>query len=424
MRFLIIVAFLIQASFSFAQSSDTNPFTVVIDAGHGGKDPGAVGKKSYEKNIALSIAMKLGYYIESLMPDVRVIYTRKSDIFIDLDVRADIANKANADLFMSIHVDGVGTPNASGTSTYVMGITKNKTNLALAKKENKVIELEKGYSEKYKGFDPNNPIDEIKFSAVQGAYIKQNLKMASKVQDQFRSRANRRDRGVHPAPFLVLWQTTMPSVLVETGFITNPKEEEFLNTAYGQDILASAIFRAFKDYKIETEASTTSNYDNVSDDFSLKVSSSRKAETEKKDTPPVKKDTPPVKITKPIAEKTQTKSSINTRTTAKTGTKTNTKTKARTKAKTNSGLEFRVQVLASQNQIPLNSKAFKGYKTFEETREGIYYKYLSAAKSSYYESSLVRKQLQKSFPGAFIVAFKNGKKIPLGEAIKEDKKIH
>lgn len=408
---LIIIAIFTQPSLSFAQSSDPNPFTVVIDAGHGGKDPGAVGKKSYEKNIALSIALKLGYYIESLMPDVRVIYTRKTDVFIDLDVRAGIANKSNADLFMSIHVDGVGTPNASGTSTYVMGITKNPTNLALAKKENKVVEYEKDYTRKYQGFDPNNPTDEIKFNLVQRADQKQSLTIASEVQSQFRSRAKRRDRGVHPAPFLVLWQTTMPSVLVETGFITNPKEEEFLNTVYGQDLLASAIFRAFKNYKNEIEASTASNYIQEPDEFSLNVSSSRKVDkadppkttdSSKKDNS-VKKDNTPVKANTPVKENSSVK--------AKT-----------TKSKTE--LEFRVQILASQKQIPQNSSAFKGYTKIKEIREGIYYKYLTAAKPNYAASSLVRKQLLKSFPGAFIVAFMNGEKIPLGEAIKEDNKIH
>jgi len=367
---LIFLTFWAHFSLSFSQSSGSNPFTLVIDAGHGGKDPGAVGKKSYEKNIALAIAIKLGSYIESRMPDVKVIYTRKTDVFIDLDVRAGIANNANADLFLSIHVDGIGTPNAYGTSTYVMGITKNKTNLALAKKENKVIELEKDYTEKYQGFDPNNPTDEIMYSAVQGAYIKQSLKMASRVQDQFRTRAKRRDRGVHPAPFLVLWKTTMPSVLIENGYITNPREEDFLNTVYGQDIMASAIYRAFIEFKTDTEARTASNYTYVSDETGNNDDTS---------------------IIAPMSKPE---------------------------------LEFRVQILASRNRIPANSKVFKGYRTFEETRDGIYYKYTSAPKLSYEESSLIRKQLLKSFPGAFIVAFKNGKKIPLQEAIEEEKKIH
>lgn len=415
---LIIVAFFFHPSQSSAQSSDNNPFTIVIDAGHGGKDPGAVGKKSYEKNIALSIALKLGYYIESLMPDVKVIYTRKTDVFIDLDVRAGVANKANADLFMSIHVDGVGTPNASGTSTYVMGITKNPTNLALAKKENKVVEFEKDYTKKYQGFDPNNPIDEIKFNLVQRADRNMSLDLASEVQDQFRSRAKRRDRGVHPAPFLVLWQTTMPSVLVETGFITNPKEEEFLNTVYGQDLLASAIFRAFKNYKIAAEASTASNYTPVTDEFSLNTSSSRKAEADI--TKPAEKKKETLKPSKEIPKKEKKSVPLKTKE-AETTKKDNPQIKA-TQSKTD--LEFRVQVMASQKRIPLNSKAFKGYKTFEEVREGIYFKYLSVARPSYAESSVLRKQLLKSFPGAFIVAFRNGKKIPLSEAIKEEKKIH
>lgn len=415
---LIIVAFFFHPSLSSAQSSDNNPFTIVIDAGHGGKDPGAVGKKSYEKNIALSIALKLGYYIESLMPDVRVLYTRKTDVFIDLDVRADIANKANADLFLSIHVDGFASQNPYGTSTFVMGITKNKINLELAKKENKVIEFEEGYIQKYQGYDPNDPTSLIQFTLQQSLYEKQSLEMAAMVQDQFRSRAKRRDRGVHPAPLLVLWQTTVPSVLIETGFITNPREEEFLNTVYGQDLLASAIFRAFKDYKTESEARTASNDILVSDEFSLNTSSSRKAEADVLKPAEKKKETE--NTSKEIPKKEKKSVPLKTKE-AETTKKDNPPIKT---TQSKAGLEFRVQVMASQNRIPLNSKAFKGYTTFEEFREGIYFKYLSVARSSYAGSSVVRKQLLKSFPGAFIVAFRNGKKIPLSEAIKEDKKIH
>ncbi|MEA1878008.1 MAG: N-acetylmuramoyl-L-alanine amidase [Bacteroidota bacterium] len=415
---LIIVAFFFYPSQSSAQSSDNNPFTIVIDAGHGGKDPGAVGKKSYEKNIALSIALKLGYYIESLMPDVRVMYTRKTDVFIDLDVRADIANKANADLFLSIHVDGFASQHPYGTSTYVMGITKNKINLELAQKENKVIEFEEGYIQKYQGYDPNDPASLIQFTLQQSLYEKQSLEMAAMVQDQFRSRAKRRDRGVHPAPLLVLWQTTVPSVLIETGFITNPREEEFLNTVYGQDLLASAIFRAFKDYKIEYEARTASNDISGPDEFSLNTSSSRKTEAAALKAAEKKRET--LKPSKEIPKKEKESVPLKTKE-EETTIKDNPPVKA---TQSKNGLEFRVQVMASQNRIPINSKAFKGYTTFEEIREGIYFKYISIAKSSYSESSVVRKQLLKSFPGAFIVAFRNGKKIPLREAIKEDKKIH
>lgn len=376
---LLFCYFYSMQSSVMAQPSEPNSFTIVIDAGHGGKDPGAVGKKSYEKNIALAIARKLGYYIDKSMPEVKVIYTRKTDVFIDLDVRASIANRVNADLFLSIHVDGIGTPNAYGTSTYVMGITKNETNLALAKKENSAIEYEQDYSDKYQGFDPGDLESNIIFQLAQQEYQDQSLNMASMVQNQFRNKAKRRDRGVHPAPFLVLWKATMPRILIETGFITNPKEEAFLNTDYGQDLIAHSIFTAFKEYKTKTDARTVS----IVSGESNKIDFDKISTQERKEEPPF--------ISTNVVK---------------------------------SEFVFRVQILASTSKIPKTYSVFKGYKTFEEFREGAYYKYLSPPKKTYSEAQKIRKDLVKSFPGAFIVAFRNGKKISLQEAIEEDKKIH
>lgn len=394
---LLVIFLLVNLGMSRAlsQTSGSPSFTVVLDAGHGGKDPGAVGKKSYEKNLALAIVKKLGSYIEDQMPDVKVIYTRKTDVFIDLDVRASIANKANADLFLSVHVDGIGTPNAYGTSTYVMGVTKNETNLALAKKENKVIEFEKDYSEKYSGFDTDSPLNEIILRAVQKAYENQSLDMASRVQDQFRTRANRKDRGVHPAPFLVLWQTTMPSVLIETGFITNPKEEEFLNSSYGQDLMASAIFRAFKEYKEGTIARTISEGSLLADDQPSVKTPAVSSPTQDSSTKEAILSKETVNDTKYVAPKTKT-----------------------------STLVFKVQVLASGTPIPASSKVFKGHTGFQEIKEGGFYKYVTPGKSSYSEALAERKNLLNSFPGAFIIALKDGIKIPLPQAIEEDKKNH
>ncbi len=225
--------------------------TVVIDAGHGGKDPGAIGRFSKEKNITLAIALKVGYYIKRCCPDVKVIYTRTKDVFVPLYKRAEIANKAKADLFISIHVNSSKNHRVYGASTYVMGLHKDKDNLRVAMQENRSILYEKDYKKHYQNFDINSPEAYIIFSLYQNAYLDLSLQFAQLVQNQFSQRAKRRDLGVHQAGFVVLWRTTMPSVLIEVGYISNPAEERFLNSKYGQDIIASAIYRAFKQYKFK-----------------------------------------------------------------------------------------------------------------------------------------------------------------------------
>ena len=226
---------------------------MVIDPGHGGKDPGALGKHVKEKDVVLAVGLKLGKYIEENFKDVQVIYTRKTDVFIPLHERADIANKNKADLFISIHANSLPGSSATGTETFVMGEYKNSSNLEVAKKENAVITLEDDYSTRYEGFDPNSNDSYIIFSLLQKTYLYQSLEFAGFVQDQFRERVQRIDRGVKMAGFIVLWKTTMPSVLVETGFLTSSKEESFLGSDQGQDYIASAIFRAFKAYKQKIE---------------------------------------------------------------------------------------------------------------------------------------------------------------------------
>lgn len=228
--------------------------TVVIDAGHGGKDPGTHGVYLKEKDVALKIALKVGAYIEKNLPGVKVIYTRKKDIYLGLDQRADIANKAKADLFICIHANAVPREEIYGTETYVMGLHKSEGNLDVAKRENAVILLDNNYQERYEGFDPNNPESYILFSLTQSAYQESSLKFAEKVESQFKRRLGRKSHGVKQAGFLVLWRTAMPSVLIEVGFLTNKKEEKFLGEANGQDLIASGIYRAFKDYKAQVEA--------------------------------------------------------------------------------------------------------------------------------------------------------------------------
>ncbi len=251
--FLLLAISLLTSS-SSQQNSQFTVKTIVIDAGHGGKDPGTHGEFSKEKDVVLKVAKRLGGYIEEYLPDVKVIYTRSGDKFIDLEERALIANRNNADVFISIHANAVSRNSIYGTETYVMGLDKSEGNFEIAKRENSVILYEENAEERYEGFDPNSPESIILLSLTQSAYIENSLYLASKVEEQFKERAGRRSRGVRQAPFWVLWRTTMPSILVEIGYLTNPKEEKDLNDSSIQGNIASGIFRAFRDYKNEIEA--------------------------------------------------------------------------------------------------------------------------------------------------------------------------
>jgi N-acetylmuramoyl-L-alanine amidase len=229
--------------------------TVVIDAGHGGKDPGAIGPgKTNEKDVALAVALKLGEYIHANFPDVNVIYTRKTDVFIELHERAEIANKNKADLFIAIHCNSTPTPTAYGTSTYVLGLHRTEANLEVAKRENSVILLEDDRDKNYE-FDPNSPEGHIMMSMKQNAFLDQSIDMASKIEGQYEGGAKRKSLGVKQAGFYVLYKTAMPSILSEIGFISNPTEEKFLASEKGQEMIAASLFKAFKDYKFEMENS-------------------------------------------------------------------------------------------------------------------------------------------------------------------------
>jgi N-acetylmuramoyl-L-alanine amidase len=227
---------------------------VVIDPGHGGSDQGTKGLISKEKDVSLQIALELGRIIHENLPDVEVIFTRKTDRAVDLNERARIANRENADVFISIHCNSAPNKSVFGTETFVMGLNKVAGNFEVAKRENAVILLEDDYDEKYEGFDPNKEESYIMFNMYQKAFLRNSLSLAAKIEDQFANRVSRKSRGVKQGPFLVLWRTSMPSVLVETGFLSNDKEEKYLNDKLGRVYIASAIYRALKDYKDEIEA--------------------------------------------------------------------------------------------------------------------------------------------------------------------------
>ena len=263
---LCVIGFFFLPATVHAQDSQRSVLkTVVLDPGHGGRDFGAVGRNSREKDIVLDVALRLGKMINDKYPDVEVIYTRRTDVFIEVDRRGDIANKANADLFISIHANSVaqGSRCPAGTETFVMGNSNSAANMEVARRENSVILLEEDHTQRYEGFDPNRAESHIIFSLQQHAYLNQSIAFAGEVQNQFKNTANRVDRSVKQANFLVLWRTAMPSVLVEVGFICNAEEERYMNSEAGKNQLAGSIFQAFSSYKSKIEDRSLFNPGNI-----------------------------------------------------------------------------------------------------------------------------------------------------------------
>jgi N-acetylmuramoyl-L-alanine amidase len=353
---LVLFLFIIKPGMS-QNGNPADSWVVVIDAGHGGNDPGAVSKNIYEKDITLAITLKLGKYIETL-DNVKVLYTRSTDIFIDLNKRPQFANDNKADVFISIHANFAESSKVKGTETFIMGSSKNDQNLQVAMKENSVITLEKDYSTKYQGFDPSSTESYIIFSINQNEYTGQSLEFAGLVQDQFRIRAGRIDRSVKQDGFLVLWGTSMPSILVETGFITNPDEVKYLCSEQGEDMIASAMFRAFRDYK--------NTIDKKSGFSSDKKTDSTKAQI----------DNPGI-------------------------------------------ITFTIQIASSATSKELKPENFKGLNDVIEINEGDSYKYTTGNFGIYDEAVKQRKKLSNKFPDAFVIAVKNNKIVPLQEALED-----
>ena len=256
LRSLFILAVVLSCGFTMRADDDGMVRTIVIDAGHGGKDPGTRGKISKEKDVVLDLALQVATKIKTEMPEIRVILTRNSDRFVELRDRSSIANRKKADLFISIHCNASPSSKAvHGTETFAMGLHKSTENLAVAKRENAVILQEKDYEKKYEGFNLNSPLAYIMLANRQNAYLASSLAFADGVERQFKKHAKRSSRGVKQAGFLVLWQTAMPSILIEAGFLSNVEEEKYLNTEEGQEEIAESIFRAFQQYKKDVEAS-------------------------------------------------------------------------------------------------------------------------------------------------------------------------
>jgi len=351
--------------------------TVVLNAGHGGTDPGCHGNKYLEKEVALSITLKVGKYIEENIKDVKVVYTRKTDVFVPLAEIASHANKNNADLFVCIHCNAAVNKQVFGSETYVMGLHKTKGNLDVAKRENSAILYEDDYKQKYDGFDPNSDEANIIFNMYQNAFLEHSLRYASKVQAEFKKNKNLTDKGVKQAGFLVLWKTSMPSVLIETGFLTNAEEEKYLGSIKGQDQIAFAIYKAFKSYKAEVEG-----YDAGSENEVRPQITEEQIEVFDEHILEAPKDT-----VKQEAPKIDPK------------------------------LIFKIQVANSSKKIPLNVAKFKELKNVEEFEENKAYKYLTGNFKTMEDAFEEQRRLRKlGFEDAFTVAFQNNKKISIKEA--------
>lgn len=382
--------------------------TVVINAGHGGTDPGCHGVKHWEKDVTLAISLKLGKYIEQNLPDVKVHYTRTTDIFVPLNDIAAHANKNNADLFICIHCNASVKHEIFGSETYAMGLHKTKGNLEVAKRENASILYEEDYQKKYEGFDPSSDEANIIFSMYQNAFLEKSLSFAAKVQEQF-TRIGRSDKGVKQAGFLVLWKTKMPAVLIETGFLTNPEEEKFLGSSKGQDLMARAIFSAFKKYKAEQLGETPVWNDEIKTPVNIeKELQEEKAEKERQEE---REKAQKEKEEKEKAEKEKAAKDSS----GKSGQALIYPGKS--EAKKTEGIWFSVQVAHSNKKIPLNSNQFSGVPELKEMEEKDSFKYISGKFNSPESASAHQKLMRsKGFSDAFVVAYFGDRKIPVKEA--------
>ena len=392
-------------------------FTLVIDPGHGGHDAGALGAISKEKNINLSVALQFGKYVERNMPDVRVIYTRKTDVFIPLKERANIANRANADLFISVHTNALPAGKiARGFETYTLGMHRAKDNLDVAMRENSVISMERGYQQTYQGFDPRSSESYIIFEFIQGKNMERSVELARNIQRKVCNSANRPDKGVHQAGFLVLRETSMPSCLIELGFITTADEENLLNDASRVDDIARGIYEGFAQYRNKYDKSISVPY-RAADTESVSVArivSDKKQEQPESRSEDV--DTAPRRTVK------QMETRVEKARTVQQNRRQNQQNKpAQQKANVTDAPVFKLQIFVSNRTLRKGDAHFKGETDYDSYQEGNMVKYTMGASTNYNEIFRLRKSLAEKFPEAFIVAFKNGKKYDVNQAIREFK---
>lgn len=403
---LIFSVFISGKSFSATTVNRINkPMVVVIDPGHGGKDPGAVNKGIREKDVVLGIGLKLGKYITENFPDVKVIFTRNTDVFVPLIDRSRIANKSKADLFISLHANTCGTPSLRGTETFVLGLHRTNENLDVAKKENSVILMEDNYRQTYEGFDPNSSESYIMFELVQDTYLDQSLSFADDIQRQFKSRLEGSDRGVKQAGFLVLRQSSMPSVLVETGFVSNQAEAASLKSEEGQQVIASSIFDAFRKFKIRNSGSNTPAQHIVAatkpDTSALTDLPEKKKENKpEENNAEIKTENKPVTENKiAVSEKD---SSVDVPITSGDTISDN--------PVANSNAYYCVQIGASTTQVEPSAANFKGLKEVRREKTDKYYRYYVGKETSVENITPILQQIRLKFSQAFIVYFIDGKR--------------
>lgn len=395
-------------------------FTLVIDPGHGGHDAGALGTISKEKNINLAVALRFGKYVEQNLPEVRVIYTRKTDVFIPLNERANIANRANADLFISVHTNALPAGKiARGFETYTLGMHRAKDNLDVAMRENSVISMEKDYQQRYQGFDPRSSESYIIFEFIQGKNMERSVELARMIQRGVCDGANRPDKGVHQAGFLVLRETSMPGCLIELGFITTPDEERLLNNDSRVDDIARGIYEAFAKYKNKYDKSVSVPY--------------RAKDSEEVNLPKIVPDQEPAPKTRaatrgkqpkreeatpeqPKREVKEVKKPEPKREVKKTETKKEVK-----KTEVADAPVFKLQIFVGSRNLRKGDAHFKGETDYDSFQEGNLVKYTLGASTNYNEIYRLRKEKLDKFPEAFIIAFKNGQKYDVNQAIREFK---
>lgn len=382
-------------------------FTLVIDPGHGGHDAGARGAISMEKNINLTVALRFGKYVEQNMPEVRVIYTRKQDVFIPLHERANIANRANADLFISVHTNALPAGKvARGFETYTLGMHRAKDNLDVAMRENSVISMEKGFEQTYEGFDPKSSESYIIFEFIQGKNMERSVELARMIQRSVCDSGCRPDKGVHQAGFLVLRETSMPSCLIELGFITTPDEERLLNDNAKVDDIAKGIYEAFAKYKNKYDRSVSVPYRDANRQESTLpkiVPDSYKEEAENRR----------VKKQEPVRRTRASKTDDSDR-------KADTVASQSRNAPKDAPV-FKLQIFVGNRNLRKGDAHFKGETEFDSFQEGNLVKYTLGASTNYNEIYRLRKEKMEKFPEAFIIAFKNGEKYDVNQAIREFK---
>lgn len=392
-------------------------FTLVIDPGHGGHDAGALGAISKEKNINLAVALRFGKYVEQNLPEVRVIYTRKTDVFIPLNERANIANRANADLFISVHTNALPAGKvARGFETYTLGMHRAKDNLDVAMRENSVISMEKDYQQRYQGFDPRSSESYIIFEFIQGKNMERSVELARMIQRGVCDGANRPDKGVHQAGFLVLRETSMPGCLIELGFITTPDEERLLNNDSRVDDIARGIYEAFAKYKNKYDRSVSVPY--------------RAKDSEDVNLPKIVPDQEPAPKTRVVTRGKQPKREEATpeqpkrevkKQEPKKDVKKQEPKKEVKKAEIADAPVFKLQIFVGSRNLRKGDAHFKGETDYDSFQEGNLVKYTLGASTNYNEIYRLRKEKLDKFPEAFIIAFKNGQKYDVNQAIWEFK---